>query len=152
MKNNCYFSCPFMLCSSCHRKLFEIPIWELNGKFSHSWEIIGTRNYFLGKILGFYWERTSTFLLHPNVGNMLWMSSQVIPKAGNNMGTVPKLFPILWIMGEHFPKLSPELWLIWEHLSKLFPELWIIWTKFPSYSQLWEWYRNLYPSYSHNCD
>ena len=31
-----------------HRKLFEIPIWELNGKFPIIWEIFGTRNSFLG--------------------------------------------------------------------------------------------------------
>ena len=54
-----------------HRKLFEIPIWELNGKYSHSWEKIGKRNCFWGEILGFYWGRTTTVLLHPNIGNML---------------------------------------------------------------------------------
>ena len=25
-----------------HRKVFKIPIWELNGKFSHYWENKGT--------------------------------------------------------------------------------------------------------------
>ena len=35
-----------------HRELFEIPIWELNGKFPHYWEIFGTRNSFFGILLG----------------------------------------------------------------------------------------------------
>ena len=35
-----------------HRKLFEIPIWELNGKISHYWENTGTKNSFLGIMLG----------------------------------------------------------------------------------------------------
>ena len=35
-----------------HRKLFKIPSWESNGKFSLYWENPGTRNSFLGKILG----------------------------------------------------------------------------------------------------
>ena len=34
-----------------HRKLFKIPSWESNGKFSLYWENPGTRNSFLGKIL-----------------------------------------------------------------------------------------------------
>jgi len=25
-----------------HRELFKIPIWEINGKFLHYWEIFGT--------------------------------------------------------------------------------------------------------------
>ena len=35
-----------------HRKLFKIPSWELNGKFSHYWEKPGTRNSFFGIMLG----------------------------------------------------------------------------------------------------
>ena len=35
-----------------HRKLFKIPSWELNGKFSHHWEKPGTRNSFFGIMLG----------------------------------------------------------------------------------------------------
>ena len=38
-----------------HRELFEIPIWELNGKFPHYWEIFGTRNSFFGILLGSCW-------------------------------------------------------------------------------------------------
>ena len=32
-----------------HRKLSEIPNWELNGEFSHSWEKFGTGNSFFGE-------------------------------------------------------------------------------------------------------
>ena len=38
--------------SAHHRKLFKIPSWELNGKFSHYWEKSGTRNSFFGIMLG----------------------------------------------------------------------------------------------------
>ena len=58
---------------------------------------------------------------------------------------LPKLFPELWLIWEHFqsysqycelwgnisPKLFPELWQLWEHLPKLLTELWTIWTHFP---------------------
>ena len=44
-----YESCSFL---KCHRKLFKIPSWELNGKFSHYWEKPGTRNSFFGIMLG----------------------------------------------------------------------------------------------------
>ena len=121
-----------------HRKLFEIPKWELNGGFSHSWGKFGTGNSFFGEILGFYWERRSTFLSHPNTGNMLWMFAQVIPKAGNDMGIFPKLFPIGWVMGYISPSYSQNCEK-YGHTS-------------PSYSQNCEWYRNLYPRYSQNCD
>ena len=36
----------------------------------------------------------STFLLHPNIGNRLWIFPQVISKVGNNMGTFPKSYSL----------------------------------------------------------
>lgn len=47
-----YFSFYYHNESGIHRKLFKIPSWELNGKFSHYWEKPGTWNSFFGLILG----------------------------------------------------------------------------------------------------
>lgn len=41
-----------ILHSFTHRELFKIPIWELNGKIPHCWEIFGTLNSFFGILLG----------------------------------------------------------------------------------------------------
>ena len=114
------------------------------GNFPIHGKNLGPEIPFLGR-LGFYWERRSTFLLHPNTGNMLWMFPQVIPKAGNNMVTFPKLFPVGWIMGYISSSYSQNC----EKYGHTSPSYSQNCEKYghtsPSYSQYCEWCRSLYP-------
>ena len=78
--------------TSNHRKLFEIPIWELNGKYSHSWEKMGNEIAFGGKFWVFIGKERLLFFY--------------IPILGICCSRFPKLFPKLGTIWEKFPRYS----------------------------------------------
>ena len=101
-----------------HKKLFKIPSWERNGKFSLYWGNRGTRNSFLGKILGIYSPRSvkwvfigemTLLIFITNIGKNFGIISQFIAKVVNGMGTFSQAIPKVVNDMEHFPKLFPKL-------------------------------------------
>ena len=113
-----------------HRKLFKIPSWELNGRFSHHWGKPGTRNSFFGIILGssclpvsYKWVfigKYSAFSCIPILGKYCEYLPMIFPKLGIKKGTFPPVIPRLENKMGAFPNLFPDLRINWKHFPSYF--------------------------------
>ena len=91
-----------------HRKLSEIPNWELNGEFSHSWEKFGTGNSFFGET-GFLLGKKVYFPFTSQYWEYVVNVSPSYSESWEQYGNISQVIPSRVNYGVHFLKLFPEL-------------------------------------------